>query len=273
MSNTDTATVGNRPKHSPIGASSMSRWSKCPGSIRLSRDLPNSAGIAAQRGTVAHEVIGLAMDEAFGKNVPTTDILRDYWDAITVYSSYIEKIKRDEPAAAIHIEHKFDLTELFPNLYGQGDCVIWNPYTQVLRMIDYKHGENIVVEVERNKQLSYYGLGAIMTLDYRPKWVELTIVQPRAYHPAGPIRSWRVPITYFIEFRNELLAAAKATQEPDAPLSAGDHCIFCPAKSVCTEKHNVAVGAAKREFNFYTDPKQDFADDPIATGASECKAV
>ncbi len=249
-----------KPKHSKIGASSMYRWSKCPGSVRLSQGIPNTSSVYAKRGTAAHEIIGHALSEAFDKNVPTREILQDYWDAVSVYSTYIEKIRAQfkPDDCVIHIEHSFDMSHIFPDLYGQADCIIWHPKSKLLRVIDYKHGAGVPVDVEGNQQVSYYALGTIETLGYRPSVVELTIVQPRCYHPGGRIRSWRVPNTYFIDFKTDLLDAAKETLKAKAKLSAGQHCMFCPAKSICPEKHNAKLSTAKKDFNFYTDPKNDF---------------
>jgi len=247
-----------KPKHSNIGASSMYRWVKCPGSIKLSQGIPNKSSLYAIQGSAAHEIIGLAMDQAFAENIPTKEILKKYWSAITVYSDYIEKIKGMHPDCAVHVEHKFDMSHIFPNLYGTADCVIWHSKQKLLQVIDYKHGQGVTVDVENNLQLSYYALGVIETLGYNPKWVQLTIVQPRCYHPAGPIRTCIVPNTYFIDFKADLIEAAEKTLKDDAKFAAGDHCMFCPAKTVCTEKHNVALKSAKKEFTFYTDPKKDF---------------
>jgi len=40
--------------HSPIGASSMHRWSVCPGSVRLSSNVPSVSSSYADEGTEAH---------------------------------------------------------------------------------------------------------------------------------------------------------------------------------------------------------------------------
>jgi hypothetical protein len=42
--------------HSKIGASSMHRWASCPGSVRLSKDMPNTSSKYAEEGTMAHEL-------------------------------------------------------------------------------------------------------------------------------------------------------------------------------------------------------------------------
>lgn len=252
-----------RPKHSPIGASSMHRWAVCPGSVRLSEGLPNTAGVAAQEGSAAHELVSLAMERAFSEGVSTLTIMKKTVEAVNVYSSYIESIRGENP---YHIEHGFDLSSVHPMLYGTGDFVMFDISTRTLHVIDYKHGEGVPVEVKNNKQLQYYALGALLTLPYKPTHVQMTIVQPRIYHPEGPIRSWRVPAIHFIDFEADLIDAAKATEKKNAKIVAGSHCIFCPAKSICKEygsqAHKNNLERAKRDFNFYQDPKNDF--EPVA---------
>lgn len=245
----------NRPKHSPIGASSMHRWKACPGSVELSRGLPNNPSIHAQEGTAAHELVGFALERAFSENRPTIEVLNDTIKALSVYTEYIEKLKGNNPC---HIEHSFDMGDIFPDLYGTADCVIFDKSNKVLHIIDYKHGKGIPVEAKDNLQLSYYALGALTTLKYPCEKVNMTIVQPRCYHPAGPIRSWEVDLLYFIDFELELISAAKKTLEKNAPFKAGIHCQFCRAKPICKEKHSNALNEAKKQFTFYNDPKKEF---------------
>lgn len=257
----------DKPKHSPIGASSMSRWSSCPGSIKLSEGCENKSGIAAQEGTAAHEVIGLALDRAINSNTPTREILKGVFDAITVYSDFIEDLVKSINNAAVYVEHSFDMGHIYPNLYGTADCVVYDPQGKVLHVIDYKHGEGLPVEVDYNMQACYYALGAILTLKLQVKWVEIVIVQPRCYHPGGKIRKQRLPITYFIDFKADLIDYAKETEKKNATLKAGAHCLFCPAKQKCPAFAKGNVADAKKEFTFYKDPSKEF--DAIGPNAKD----
>ncbi|MCH8328897.1 MAG: DUF2800 domain-containing protein, partial [Nanoarchaeota archaeon] len=73
----------NRPIHSKIGASSMYRWSNCPGSVKLSEGMTSESSIYAIEGTAAHEVVGLALERALSENVNTRVVLDDIFKAIT----------------------------------------------------------------------------------------------------------------------------------------------------------------------------------------------
>lgn len=250
-----------KPKHSPIGASSMHRWANCPGSVNLSKGIEQKVGIAALEGTAAHEMIGLAMQRAFSENKPTKAILDDHFKAIELYSSFVESLRKEMKNPVTHVEHSFDMSAIYPNLYGTADCVIFDNERKILFVIDYKHGSGLPVEVNYNLQLSYYALGAVSTLPYKPKHVELIIVQPRCYHPDGFIRRQRLSILYFLEFKQTLIEAAKKTEQKDAKLVRGEHCIFCPAKKICPASFEDNLEKAKKEFSefkFYKDPKSEF---------------
>lgn len=112
---------------------------------------------------------------------------------------------------------------------------------KLLRIGDYKYGHRYV-EVFENFQLVAYaeGVGVELGLsemddDY---YVELVLVQPRSYHPDGPVRVWR---TKAINLRNTLIEAQDGADralmplgEPMAPKAmTGRHCIDCKARHVC----------------------------------------
>ena len=246
-----------RPKHSPIGASSRARWSRCPGSVSLSKDEPNKSSIAAKEGTTAHELVATILDKSFSQKDDVAVTLLKFVDHILVYLNYVASLKK--ACGHVHIEHSFDMSNIFPDLYGTADAVAFDPVTKTVHVVDYKHGEGLVVEVENNLQLEYYALGALSTLKYNAHWVQMTIVQPRAYHPNGPIRHWRVPSLHFLDVEDNIISEAKDTLQKDALLLAGPHCMFCPAKTKCPQKAHANLGQAKKDFNFYTDPKKEFA--------------
>ena len=250
-----TITTTERPKHSPIGASSRHRWSKCPGSIRLSKGIPDSVGRAAKEGSMAHELLAFAMENAFSKNISVKQELIKIMKDVLLHGEYVESIKKDNPC---HIEHSFDMSNIFEGGWGTADTVIFDKEKSILHVPDFKYGENLVVEVKNNSQLEYYALGALLTLPYPCRWVQMTIIQPRAYHPDGPIRHWKVPALHFLEVEAKLIEEVEETKKKDAALCAGSHCIFCPAKLICPEKQNMGVTIAKKEFSFYNDPKKEF---------------
>lgn len=240
------------PVHSPLGASQYDRWGKslggCPGSVRLSEGIEKHSSEYAERGTQAHS---LGYAKLMGQ--PWALLGDEEEDAaVDKYVDYVNSCaapNQPPPAAQRWLERRFDLTRYYPNLYGTADAVIYWPATKRLKVIDYKHGAGIPVEVEDNAQLMYYGLGAMASLDAPVVDIELVIVQPRCFHASGPIRSWKTTPGRLIEFVADLVDDAKATADPNAPLVPGDHCRWCPAKPTCPALHAKSKALATQTFS------------------------
>jgi len=238
------------PVHSEIGASSMDRWSVCPGSRNFLRGKPAPPKEYAAQGTLAHKIAeeclrkGGNADSYLGEkhSVEGFDFIvdQDMVDAVQIYLD-TARATRDfaEPG--------------------------------VLYVIDYKHGAGKFVDVWNNNQLRYYAYGALATLPFfksagTTMWVEhrfdlsrtvykglygtadcvvcrgdaaiveveIVLVQPR-HHIAESVRRQRMRVVDLLDYSTDLVAFAKATEAPDAPLVAGSHCreTFCPAQATC----------------------------------------
>lgn len=162
------------------------------------------------------------------------------------------------------IERRFNLAALNPPapMFGTADFVAYDAAEQTLHVVDLKYGQGVVVEVTGNPQLRYYALGAALSFEQEVpapiiRTVKITIVQPRVSHVDGPIRSEEVDFLDLIGWTGELLEAARKTQEPDAPLVAGDHCRWCPARAQCPERREHALAVAQQEFSVI-EPAQEF---------------
>lgn len=248
--------------HSKIGASSMSRWSVCPASVRLSVGMPNISSKYAEEGTRAHE---LAEKILTFKALCSVDV--DMLEAVRVYTDYVFSLQKG--CSTYGIEEKFDLSAIHPGLFGTCDAWVYQSTSSTLHIIDYKHGQGLAVEVENNKQLRYYALGALLKLKLPCSYVQMTIVQPRAIHPDGPIRSWKIPVVDLLDFTADLIEAAKATEDPNAKAEAGDHCRFCPAAPTCPEIHATAIATAQEEFS----PTLSYSPEKLADVLSKIPAI
>jgi hypothetical protein len=88
--------------------------------------------------------------------------------------------------------------------------------------------------------MKYYAFGVIDEMERGGAYtlrddleVELTIVQPRAFHQEGPIRSWSTTVGEIKLWVHTVLVPAMNNAEFDQTLDAGPWCRFCPAKLVC----------------------------------------
>lgn len=247
--------------HSVLGASSAARWIACPGSIRLSKGIPRVSSVYADEGTAAHHVAEMCLIKKInaaefpeksvrvnGKDYPVTE------EMIDAVQLYLDTLRADLYALSLtedvglEIEKKFNLDHFYDGLWGTCDAVIRQPFGCV-RVYDLKYGAGVAVDAEDNAQAMYYALGAIGIDSELYDDIELVIVQPRAHHGDGPVRRCKMTVGELLKWAIEvLLPAAKATEDPEAPLCTGEHCRFCPALAVCPAQQAQALTVAKEVF-------------------------
>lgn len=232
--------------HAVLSASGAHRWTECPGSIRMSKDMPNESNVYARGGSAAHEIGEMALRS--GKDAahyigitlekyPDIKIDHTLCAAVQEYLDMVRwEIEKYELAGyddwEMGVEIRFDLTHLDPDMFGTCDCVLYFPAWRRLLVIDYKHGWG-VVPVERNKQTMYYALGAITGKHNREvEHVELVIVQPNTGRYTI-VKRWGCGVSDIFAFKEELLIAADKTRQPNAELKPGEWCKFCPAAPIC----------------------------------------
>lgn len=248
------------PAHSKLGASSMHRWSECPGSVRLSAGLQSTSSFYAAEGSAAHELAAKCLENGNDADVyggewqhdgHQGEITDDMHEAVQVYLDVVrgDAIEDDGSTPIRLVEHKFHLKELHPQLFGTADCVqVW-PGRKLMRVYDYKHGAGVAVDVDNNVQLNYYALGALLSYRKPISEVERVIVQPRCPHEGGQVRRYRFKAVELLDFEADLMDAVRRTEDPNAPLKLGDHCHWCPAAALCPEAKSRAQEAAKMEFS------------------------
>lgn len=272
--------------HARLGASSSKRWMNCPGSVALSEGIPDPTSEYALEGTCAHELLEKVLDAwiqgehdivpaeyvgvAFEVDededgtpvlwVVTEEMATAVNEAAEyAWTRYRELVNQDRETE-IYLERTFDLSPLDPPepMFGTADIVIWAPNLKLMVVIDYKHGQGVVVEVEENSQVMMYALGATVAQGTIPEAFETTIIQPRAHHPDGAIRTYEFARDRLISFKKELFDAALATQDPQAPYAVGDWCKFCRAMPICKAQRSHAVELATIEFDI--QPQEDLAE-------------
>lgn len=248
--------------HAQWSASATARNWTCPGALAMATIAPpEQDSLAAARGTAAHEIAErcfanetdantfLATHVARGKH--TIEIDEEIVDSAQVYVDYVRALNPDE----IWIEHNWTLDAIDPPFSAGGTCdtVALIKAERLLKVIDFKHGVG-VVEANENKQLRTYALLALLnlpkdTIDHVEK-IETVIVQPRAYHAEGRIRSETFTVDTLFGWAVELLGAMNASKQAldEFNANAGDknrfeawaakwltpgNCKFCPSEGVC----------------------------------------
>lgn len=234
--------------HSLNSPSSFSRRIGCPGSANMERDLPNETSVYAAEGTAAHalgEQCLLTDREPAEYSGETMEGFTVDAEMISAVETYVEYCR---PLMGRHmVEKKFDLPFLGDGEKGTSDFTAL--HEGVLHVVDYKHGKGVPVDAIGNIQGMCYGLGAAKNFD-KDKWhtLRITIVQPRAYHDDGPIRTWDIPRDELFDYMMNFAAAAKRTEDPEAPLCVGPWCRFCKAKVKCPAQAKHAQEMMEMDF-------------------------
>lgn len=246
----------NERAHAILGASSSKRWLQCPGSIRMIAQAPESKPSAyAELGTAAHDLSEKCLLEGkdaidyIGKKINGFEVDLDMIEAVQVY---VDLIRKESKGFKVDIEKRFSLEWLHKGMFGTNDASFGEPFG-TLNIYDYKHGAGVAVEAEGNTQMIYYALGASYDSDIDDledyEKIRMTIVQPRAFHEDGPIRSWTITRDELLEWKDKLKAGAIATEDPNAPLNpSNDACRWCNAAGFCPALNEKAQEIAKTDF-------------------------
>lgn len=173
----------------------------------------------------------------------------EHFRACRVYIDYVMDLQK-RTRGKLYVEQQVSLASISPEMFGTVDALIPDLKNGVLHVIDFKYGAGITVEVKGNLQLKAYALGALLSL--RLKGIEtafITIVQPRAFHPEGTIRSQEIPVTDLLNFAGELEEYAKAASVKTPIFESGDHCRFCPAAAICPTLNQETNSLAAQAFS------------------------
>lgn len=214
--------------HAFLSPSAADRWTVCTAAPEACKDLPNVSSSYADEGTKAHELLERAV------KAHTAPIL----------------LEPDNPAAP-HVQLAYDLAA--PHLADQKSLVLsevkakYNDlcYGTVdlvivagghLTIIDLKYGQGKLVEADC-KQMLVYAVATLNSLDFMflepVTQVTRTVVQPRAAHQDGPIRSVTSTTEDTLqEFNERILPAMLAVEAGITEFVASEEgCQWCPKKN------------------------------------------
>ena len=167
----------------------------------------------------------------------------------------VDRLTAEMVEPVIFTERFLDMTWLDSRLGGTADVTLidndplgdgW------IHLLDYKNGR-VIVEVVDNEQMKNYAVGL---LHEHPDalGVVVHLVQPNATHEDGIIRTATYTRDELLAFEVELKKAADATSAPNAPLRAGDWCMYCPAKAECEAFD--ALARAEAAVDFGSEPEE-----------------
>lgn len=211
--------------HATWSASATARNWQCAGALTLAQFAPpDKESIHAARGTAAHQISEKCLRSGqdasdFLGTVESTkefqiEIDEELVNSAQMYVDYCRRRMKEYKDATgddaiFWIEERFSLAALGTpfDAGGTGDFVMYFPKWALLEVVDLKNGMG-VVEVKGNPQGRTYGLGAVLEHDdIAVDEIMVTIVQPRAQHKDGRIRSETFHVADLIAWTADLLKA------------------------------------------------------------------
>lgn len=239
--------------HSRLAPSSAARWVVCPGSVQLGAQFPELGDTSrADEGTAAHWVgaellLGTSVPEP-GTTAPNGYIVdADMIDGARLWVDDVLAVAGSR-AAELQVEQRVAMPRIHADAFGTPDTWFYDQAAGVVYVWDFKYGHGIVEVVENWQMVAYVcGILDLLGVDGRTDQhvtVDLRIVQPRAYHRDGRVRSWRVKASDLRGYFNRLAHAADEAMKPGARLAAGPHCLYCPAARGCPTLRRTALAVA-----------------------------
>lgn len=241
-----------------LSPSTAHRWCACPGSQFIVSQLPRLPSTpAAEEGTLAHtfaawmlantlrELNGAepinGMPPAPEEALATDEMLsaaQIYADAVVgkLFEAFGEALA-DSRHTAYAIEYPVELEDV-PEVSIRGRLDFTAFHDGTLVVVDFKYGGSHV-PVKDNPQLIAY---AMCLARKAPKWpsrVIIGIVQPRSeasdFADLGAAMWYEYGGEAFMQVSGDLIAKARyaCTANELTPREPGEHCKYCPARSVC----------------------------------------
>lgn len=227
--------------HSIFGASGSSRYLACPGSVRASFGLPDTARYEAAEGTVAHGLAekwlraGVKPTERLG-TTETVNLFTGTYDIpidaamMAFVEQYVEWC--NGPPGDHYHEQRVDYSVLtpIPNQGGTADHFAARPKWLVLT--DLKYGVADQIHAYHNPQVSLYALGVIYEWDwlYDFEKVTIRICQPRLGH----FDEWHTTKEELLQFADWAKGRMHQAWDPNPPFVPGEkQCRYCKARLTC----------------------------------------
>ena len=249
--------------HAMLSPSGADRWMTCPGSIALTKDLPDTTSPASAEGTNYHELGAMCLEEGtnadeyighqFEDGVIITEentaFVQEYVDAVRVYATQ----------GTLLVEETVPIQQLTGEVDAQGtsDAVVLGTHRELI-VVDLKFGYGKVA-VEQNRQLMIYALGVLEKHQAVDDFdtARLVICQPRN----GGTQEWVCSISELRAFGEEVtrtatqilttlkLGEANAGARVSLPLVPSEKaCHFCKARAICPALEKAVTEAATEGF-------------------------
>lgn len=230
--------------HSRLAPSAADRWVFCPASVRMAEAFPQLVeDPSAAEGTASHWA-GFSMLKTHtpqpGDICPENGVqlTEEMLEGALVYHNAIFAIANRYGGLSVAImEKRVFMPSIHPEMHGTPDCIIWDPVTRTLYVIDYKFGHREVDPFENWQQAGYARgkLDGLQLEDESDVKVVFVIIQPRSFSRFGPVRTWETTADHLRSRMWGMMqdAARDALESTNPTFTVGSHCRDCPARRAC----------------------------------------
>lgn len=226
-------------QHALLSPSSAARWSRCPGSVSMTKGMPDDSSVFADDGTATHELAAWCLTDGtdavayLGRLIKVNGadyvVDEDRAARAQMYVDYVRSLDGE-----ILPERRLFIGAITgePEAYGTSDAVVMCPNELVI--VDLKDGRGVQVDAENNEQLAIYCQAALDAYDVIGyDRVRMVIVQPKLNH----ISEWSISVAGLAEFIAPISATGKRIMSDDLDameLIPGEkQCRWCKAKANC----------------------------------------
>jgi hypothetical protein len=249
--------------HSIIPPSSAAIWGApngCTGWPAMVAQFPEEESEATIEGEASHWLgetliqMGASMhvtpsvrEGLVDSQAPNGVIISDeMFEAAWIYADDVVREIKKYPFAAWGVETLAKAPRIHKENFGTTDAYLYDPQSSRLIVWDYKYGFKEVEAFENWQGIDYAaGLFDMLSIDGladQTLQVEIRIVQPRAFHRDGPIRSWNVLGSELRGYITQLSNAAHEALSDRAQTRSGEHCIYCNARHACQAALDAGLG-------------------------------
>lgn len=226
-------------QHAILSPSSAARWSRCPGSVSMTKGMPDDSSVFADDGTATHELAAWCLTDGtdavayLGRLIKVNGadyaVDEDRAARAQMYVDYVRSLDGE-----ILPERRLFIGAITwePEAYGTSDAVVMCPNELVI--VDLKDGRGVQVDAENNEQLAIYCQAALDAYDVIGyDRVRMVIVQPKLNH----ISEWSISVADLAKFIAPISATGHliiANEIDTMELIPGEkQCRWCKAKANC----------------------------------------
>ena len=226
----------------------------CPGSVLLTKGLPDVESEAAKEGTDYHLVASVALIEQqdaasyVGRPMPSGNLVTE--ENAEYLQEYLDLVRKLAVGGTLLVEEEVPLAHITGEIggFGTSDAVIMRLKERELIVADLKFGRGVEVKAEDNRQCKLYALGVIEKhqLEEEVDTVRLVISQPRA----GGTSEWTTTMAELLAFRDrevktavDRVLAVTAENVTTQLTPSEKACRFCKAKSTCPALRDTVANA------------------------------